>query len=100
MSLFVFSHQSIFSSPAGIAGIAVVGAVSICKHEKKLMFTHLNNVRLTCYLDAAYKMLAGNSPDQEANLRDKNARLTRPDLQGQSDVHNKLAAEQNPKKPN
>lgn len=44
-------------------------------------------------------MLAGNAPDQRANFRDKEARITRPDIQGESDVHAKLAVDQNPKKP-
>lgn len=71
-------HQSVFSSPVGQFGIAAVALVSIY---------------------AAYKMLAGNSPDQKANYKDKQARVTRPDLRGQSDVHDKIAADQNPKKP-
>jgi len=50
-------------------------------------------------LDAAYKMLGGNSPDQKANLRDQQSRLTRPDLQGVSDVHSILAEEHHLKKP-
>lgn len=49
--------------------------------------------------DAAYKMLGGNSPDQRANFRDKQARITRPDIQAESDVHAKLAEEQHSKKP-
>ena len=44
-------------------------------------------------------MLAGHSPDQKANFRDKQARITRPDLQAESDVHAKLAEEQHSKKP-
>ncbi len=44
-------------------------------------------------------MLLGNSPDQRANFRDKQARLTRPDLQSDSDVHAKLAEEHHSKKP-
>ncbi len=44
-------------------------------------------------------MLYGNAPDQRANFRDKQARITRPDLQGESDVHAKLAVEQHTKKP-
>lgn len=50
-------------------------------------------------LDAAYKVLGGHSPDQKANFRDKQARITRPDLQAESDVHAKLAEEQHSKKP-
>ncbi|UJR09762.1 hypothetical protein I4U23_013989 [Adineta vaga] len=72
------SHQSLLKSPIGQFGIAAVVAVSIY---------------------AAYKMLAGNAPDQKANFRDKQARITRPDLQGQSDVHDKLAEEHHSKKP-
>lgn len=44
-------------------------------------------------------MLAGHSPDQKANFKDLQARTTRPDLRGESQVHDKLAVEQNPKKP-
>jgi hypothetical protein len=44
-------------------------------------------------------MLLGNSPDQKANFRDKQSRMTRPDLQGDSDVHNKLAEEHHSHKP-
>ena len=44
-------------------------------------------------------MLLGNSPDQKANFRDKQARVTRPELAGQSDVHVKLAEEHHAKKP-
>jgi hypothetical protein len=44
-------------------------------------------------------MLVGHSPDQKANFRDKQARLTRPDLQGESDVHAKLAEEHHSKRP-
>ncbi len=44
-------------------------------------------------------MLLGNSPDQRANFRDKQTRLTRPDLQSDSDVHAKLAEEHHSKKP-
>jgi hypothetical protein len=44
-------------------------------------------------------MLLGHSPDQKANFRDKEARITRPDLHGESDVHAKLAEEHHPKKP-
>ncbi len=50
-------------------------------------------------LDAAYKMLLGNAPDQKANLRDIQERITRPDLQSESDVHAKLAEEHHSKKP-
>lgn len=50
-------------------------------------------------LDAAYKMFAGNSPDQRANFGEKQALITRPDLQGESDVHAKLAEEHHSKKP-
>ena len=50
-------------------------------------------------LDAAYKVLLGNAPDQKANLRDVQARITRPDLQSESVVHAKLAEDNNPKKP-
>ncbi len=51
------------------------------------------------FLDAAYKMLGGNAPDQKANFRDKQARLTRPDLQADSDVHAKMAVDHHSKKP-
>jgi hypothetical protein len=44
-------------------------------------------------------MLLGNSPDQKANFRDKQARMTRPDLQADSDVHQKMAEEHHSKKP-
>jgi hypothetical protein len=44
-------------------------------------------------------MLLGNSPDQKANFRDKQALITRPDLQSESDVHAKLAEEHHSKKP-
>ena len=44
-------------------------------------------------------MLLGNSPDQKANFRDKQARMTRPDLHGDSDVHQKIAEEHHSKKP-
>jgi hypothetical protein len=44
-------------------------------------------------------MLGGNSPDQRANYKDKQARLTRPDLKGESDVHVKLAQDHDSKKP-
>ncbi|CAF0951379.1 unnamed protein product [Adineta steineri] len=72
------AHQSILKSPVGQFGIAAVALVS---------------------LYGAYKMLLGNSPDQKANFRDKQARITRPDLQSESDVHAKLAIDNNPKKP-
>jgi hypothetical protein len=57
----------------------------------------LNKIELL--LDTAYKMLLGNSPDQKANFRDKQARITRPDLASESDVHAKLAEEHHSKKP-
>jgi hypothetical protein len=44
-------------------------------------------------------MLLGNAPDQKANFRDKQARLTRPDIQSESAVHAKLAEEHHSKKP-
>lgn len=44
-------------------------------------------------------MLGGNAPDQRANLRDQQARQNRPDLQGESDVHAKLAEDHHSKKP-
>ncbi len=44
-------------------------------------------------------MLGGNAPDQRANFRDKQARITRPDIQADSDVHAKLAEEHHSKKP-
>ncbi|CAF1411392.1 unnamed protein product [Adineta steineri] len=72
------AHQSILKTPTGQVGLAAVAVLS---------------------LYAAYKMLLGNSPDQKANFRDKQARMTRPDLQGESDVHAKLAVDNNPKKP-
>jgi hypothetical protein len=62
----------------------------------KEFYTNKNVFHL---LDAAYKMLLGHSPDQKANFRDKQARLTRPDLAGESDVHAKLAEEHHSKKP-
>ena len=44
-------------------------------------------------------MLLGNAPDQKANFKDKQSKMTRPDLAGESDVHAKLAVEQHSKKP-
>lgn len=72
------AHQSILKTPTGLFGIAAVAVLSIY---------------------AAYKMLFGNAPDQRENFRDKQARMTRPDLQGESDVHAKLAEEHHSKKP-
>jgi hypothetical protein len=34
----LYRHQSIFTSPAGIAGLAVVGVVSLCKYKKRIKF--------------------------------------------------------------
>ena len=90
-------HQSVFSSPVGQFGLAAVAVISICKIEVNQ--NDFNYGTFSPRLDAAYKMLAGHSPDQKANFKDKEARITRPDLRGQSDVHDKLAVEQNPKKP-
>jgi len=71
-------HRSILKSPFGQFGLATVALLS---------------------LYAAYKMLLGNAPDQRANFQDKQRRITRPDLQAESDVHAKLAKDQHPNKP-
>jgi hypothetical protein len=56
-------------------------------------------MKIVFLLDAAYKMLGGNSPNERKNFQDLEKRTTRPDLQSESDVHAKLAVEHHSKKP-